>query len=75
MGGLNEARALLRYEKNVLTDPLRFVQARVASKSREQLIGELAYLKALARGFEPGHAVDGWVSAENEIDRQRHTGG
>jgi hypothetical protein len=30
----------------------------------EELIGEIAYFKACGRGFEPGHALDDWVSAQ-----------
>jgi hypothetical protein len=30
-------------------------------------IAELAYYKALSRGFEPGHELDDWLSAEQEF--------
>lgn len=28
---------------------------------------ECAYYKAEARGFEPGHEVDDWLTAESEV--------
>jgi hypothetical protein len=51
-------------------DPLRFVKPTVV-KSREQAIAELAYFRALKRGFEPGHDVEDWLAAEAEYDKQR----
>jgi hypothetical protein len=30
-------------------------------------ISEMAYYKAEARGFEPGHELDDWIAAENEL--------
>jgi hypothetical protein len=53
-------------------DPLRFVAA-PEMKSRELLIAEFAYFRALNRGFEPGHEVEDWLAAEAEIKkRQAH---
>lgn len=31
------------------------------------LVAELAYYKAEARGFEPGHELEDWLSAEAEV--------
>lgn len=31
-------------------------------------IAELAYFKAEQRGFEPGHEMDDWLSAEQELN-------
>jgi Protein of unknown function (DUF2934) len=50
-------------------DPLRFV-APTAVKSREEAIAELAYFRALNRGFEPGHEVEDWLEAEAEYEKQ-----
>ena len=30
-------------------------------------IAELAYLKAESRGFEPGHELEDWLEAEQEL--------
>ena len=34
---------------------------------RDARIAELAYSKAESRGFEPGHELDDWLEAEQEI--------
>jgi hypothetical protein len=39
-------------------------------KSREALIAELAYFRALGRSFEPGHEVEDWLAAEAEIEKR-----
>jgi Protein of unknown function (DUF2934) len=48
-------------------DPLRFAQP--PADSRERLIAEMAYFKALERGFEPGHEMEDWLEAEAELNR------
>jgi hypothetical protein len=53
-------------------DPLRFVEP-AAVKSREASIAELAYFRALNRGFEPGHEVEDWLGAEAEYDKRHRT--
>jgi hypothetical protein len=53
-------------------DPLRFVEP-AAVKSREASIAELAYFRALNRGFEPGHEVEDWLEAEAEYDKRHRT--
>lgn len=40
----------------------------VLHATREQQIARLAYEKAEARGFLPGHEMDDWLEAESEID-------
>jgi hypothetical protein len=50
-------------------DPLRFV-APVRVRTREVLIAELAYFRALNRGFEPGHEVEDWLEAEAEFEKR-----
>jgi hypothetical protein len=42
----------------------------VTYESREARISRAAYHKAEQRGFEPGHEVEDWLSAEREIERQ-----
>ncbi len=32
-------------------------------------VAELAYYKAEARGFEPGHELEDWLSAESEVSQ------
>jgi len=34
---------------------------------RYSRIAENAYYRAEARGFEPGHELEDWIAAENEI--------
>jgi hypothetical protein len=50
-------------------DPLRFV-APAAVRSRQIQIAELAYFRALDRGFEPGHELEDWLEAEAEFERR-----
>jgi hypothetical protein len=50
-------------------DPLRFV-APAPFRTREALIAELAYFRALRRGFEPGHDVEDWLEAEAEFEKR-----
>jgi Protein of unknown function (DUF2934) len=50
-------------------DPLRFV-APAPFRTREVLIAELAYFRALSRGFEPGHEVEDWLEAEAEFEKR-----
>lgn len=36
---------------------------------RERRIRETAYFKAERRGFTPGHELEDWIAAEQEVDR------
>ncbi len=38
--------------------------------NREACISETAYLMAQRRGFAPGHEIDDWLAAENEVDQR-----
>jgi hypothetical protein len=38
-------------------------------KIRERRIREGAYLRSERRGFAPGHEVEDWLDAEQEVDR------
>ena len=43
-------------------------------QARHQQIAEAAYRLAEARGFAPGHEMDDWLTAEQEVDaRQQAT--
>jgi hypothetical protein len=61
--------------KNVPTDmvgPLQDVPQASASAptpdgARQQMIAEAAYYRAEQRGFEAGHELEDWLSAEAEI--------
>lgn len=36
--------------------------------ARNVMVREAAYLRAEARGFEPGHELEDWLAAEHEVD-------
>ncbi|MGA7980650.1 MAG: DUF2934 domain-containing protein [Chromatiaceae bacterium] len=38
------------------------------SEERERRIREVAYFKAERRGFAPGHELEDWLEAEQEVD-------
>jgi hypothetical protein len=40
----------------------------VTPEERRRLIEERAYARAEARGFEPGHELDDWLTAEVEVE-------
>jgi hypothetical protein len=48
-------------------DPLRFVSPAGRKKTREQTIAEIAYFRAMQRGFKPGHELEDWIAAESEF--------
>ena len=49
---------------------------RPSGDSREELIRHAAYLIAERRGFVPGHEVEDWLLAEQQVDELlRHCGG
>ena len=37
---------------------------------RSTLISQAAYFRAMSRGFEPGHELEDWLSAEAEVDAE-----
>jgi hypothetical protein len=39
-------------------------------ENREACIAEAAYFSAQRRGFTPGHELDDWLAAENEVDQR-----
>jgi len=40
------------------------------AEDRGVSIAKLAYLKAARRGFAPGHELDDWLAAEEEVDQR-----
>jgi hypothetical protein len=50
-------------------DPLCFAGPGLEGAHRQAMIAQAAYLRAEHRGFEPGHELEDWVSAEQEINR------
>lgn len=40
----------------------------VQADNTQERVAMLAYLKAEARGFTPGHELDDWLEAEQEIN-------
>lgn len=51
------------------------VYLEVAPKGREELIRDAAYLRAERRGFAPGHELEDWLAAEQEVDHWLATRG
>jgi hypothetical protein len=41
-----------------------------ASEDRRASIAKAAYLNAERRGFAPGHELEDWLAAENEVDQR-----
>jgi hypothetical protein len=53
-------------------NPLRFslpVKRVVSEEERRDLIARAAYFRAERRNFAPGHALEDWIAAEAEVDR------
>ena len=44
------------------------------SESREARIAEAAYWRAERRGFAPGHDLEDWLHAEQEVDSESEQG-
>jgi hypothetical protein len=39
-------------------------------ENRESSISKSAYIIAQSRGFAPGHELDDWLAAENDLDER-----
>jgi hypothetical protein len=52
--------------KEVKSDPEESGNT-LKSEDLDARIAELAYLKAESRGFEPGHELEDWLEAEQEL--------
>jgi len=50
-------------------DPLWFCAPFDESERRRALIAEAAYFRAQQRDFAPGHELEDWLAAEQEVDR------
>ena len=50
-------------------DPLRFCPVpRDEAAERRAMVAEAAYFRAERHGFTPGHELEDWVAAEQEVD-------
>ena len=56
--------AIVKQEVN--SDPEEYGNT-LNSVDLDARISELAYLKAESRGFEPGHELEDWLDAEQEL--------
>ena len=52
-------------EREILSAEQSFLKMR--SEAIHQRISDRAYFKAEKRGFAPGHALDDWLEAEDEV--------
>jgi hypothetical protein len=48
--------------------PERLVECVTNPDERRQLIASQAYLRAKARGFVPGHELEDWLAAEQDVN-------
>ena len=49
--------------------PLRFcAPAFVSASERQSMIEAAAYLRAERRNFQPGHELEDWLAAEEEVN-------
>lgn len=48
------------------------VEAACRAEDRREMIATAAYFRAQRRGFEPGHELEDWYAAENEIAEAQH---
>ena len=55
-------------------DPLWFCAPFDEAERRRALIAESAYFRAQRRGFAPGHELEDWVAAEEEVDEFLRSG-
>jgi hypothetical protein len=49
-------------------DRLQLCMAPHVSEDRNACIAEAAYFIAMHRGVSPGHELEDWLTAENEVD-------
>jgi hypothetical protein len=53
--------------ENVLDPGISNTEGMARTPDREAWIAELAYCKAEIRSFAPGHKLDDWLEAEQEL--------
>jgi hypothetical protein len=51
-----------------LLDQLQMYRTPRISEDRNACIAEAAYFIAMHRGYSAGHALEDWLTAENEVD-------
>ena len=73
--GAAKARAVdarIRKRPRAAPPPINAIVTRssayIEPEARDAMIAEAAYFRSAHRGFEPGHEVDDWLTAESEID-------
>jgi len=44
-------------------------QCSTSMEVRQKIIATAAYFKAQKRGFAPGHEIEDWLAAEQELER------
>jgi Protein of unknown function (DUF2934) len=62
--GSKRARATPPPENSVVTRSSAYIEP----EARDAMVAEAAYFRSAHRGFEPGHEIDDWLSAESDID-------
>jgi hypothetical protein len=66
-------RAAAPQKRAASVDPLdnvaKYIVPRVV-EDRTELIAKAAYFNAERRGFAPGHELEDWLAAENEVDQR-----
>ena len=58
----------------VLDIPLPHCASTIDPEWRQKLIAQAAYCFAERRGFEPGHELEDWLTAEQAIDAELTAG-
>lgn len=48
------------------------VESASRAQDRREMIATAAYFRAEKRGFEPGHELEDWYAAENDIAEAQH---
>jgi hypothetical protein len=61
-------KSLIRPSFNPLRFSLPATPANPSDEERQKLIAKAAYFRAERRNFAPGHELEDWLAAENEVD-------
>jgi hypothetical protein len=70
IGPAVDTKPLIRSSFNPLRFSLPTTAAKPSHEERQRLIAKVAYFRAERRNFQPGHELEDWLAAENEVDRQ-----
>lgn len=68
-----ESRRISEPQKSVVPAAFRNLSLYVVphlSEDRRALIAKAAYFTSERRGFAPGHELEDWLAAENEVDQR-----